>query len=224
MQHVLIITSAIEAVATLAEGLEREGFTVTLHMPGKESPAPMPGQADAIIVDLTGDWTDEMLRHLLREVQEQGSEVAALVLLRPDQLARYDFTWAVDDFITVPASPQELSLRIRQALWRRSSIDTQNLLKCGELAIDLANYKVFISGRPVSLTFKEYELLRFLATNRDKVFTREALLNRVWGYDFYGGARTVDVHIRRLRSKIETHGHTFIETVRNVGYRFRGGT
>ena len=80
--------------------------------------------------------------------------------------------------------------------------------------------KAFVGGRPMELTYKEYELLRFLATNRDKVFTREALLNRVWGYDFYGGARTVDVHIRRLRSKIEDGHHTFIETVRNVGYRF----
>ncbi|MCH7809773.1 MAG: winged helix-turn-helix transcriptional regulator [Chloroflexi bacterium] len=88
--------------------------------------------------------------------------------------------------------------------------------------MDLANYTVHIAGRPVELTFKEYELLRFLAVNRHRVFSREALLNNVWGYDFYGGARTVDVHIRRLRSKIEDRHTTFIETVRNVGYRFRG--
>ena len=80
--------------------------------------------------------------------------------------------------------------------------------------------KAYVGGRPIDLTYKEVELLRFLATNQDKVFTREALLNRVWGYDFYGGARTVDVHIRRLRSKIEDRTHSFIETVRNVGYRF----
>ena len=83
----------------------------------------------------------------------------------------------------------------------------------------MANYKVFVGQQPVSLTFKEFELLRFLMMNRGKVFTREALLNRVWGYEYYGGARTVDVHIRRLRSKIET-GAVYIETVRNVGYRF----
>ena len=73
----------------------------------------------------------------------------------------------------------------------------------------------------MELTFKEYELLRFLTNNRDRVFNRETLLSKVWGYDFYGGARTVDVHIRRLRSKIEDRHRTFIETVRNVGYRFR---
>jgi DNA-binding response OmpR family regulator len=97
------------------------------------------------------------------------------------------------------------------------------VLRCGALLIDLANYKVMLDGRPIELTFKEYELLRFLASNRDKVFTREALLNRVWGYDYFGGARTVDVHIRRLRSKIEDRGHAFIETIRNVGYRFHEG-
>ena len=93
-------------------------------------------------------------------------------------------------------------------------------MRCGALTIDLSNYRVTVDDDPLVLTFKEYELLRFLAANKDKVFTREALLNRVWGYDFYGGARTVDVHIRRLRSKIEDRTHTFIETVRNVGYRF----
>jgi two-component system alkaline phosphatase synthesis response regulator PhoP len=110
--------------------------------------------------------------------------------------------------------------RVRRAIWRKSGVESDNTLRLGELLVDLSNYKVFVSGRAVDLTYKEYELLRFLATNRDKVFTREALLNRVWGYDFYGGARTVDVHIRRLRSKIEDGHHAFIETVRNVGYRF----
>jgi two-component system alkaline phosphatase synthesis response regulator PhoP len=87
--------------------------------------------------------------------------------------------------------------------------------------MDLANYTVHVSGRPVELTYKEYELLRYLAQNQGRVVTRETLLSRVWGYDFYGGARTVDVHIRRLRSKIEDRHNTFVETVRNVGYRFR---
>jgi two-component system alkaline phosphatase synthesis response regulator PhoP len=98
------------------------------------------------------------------------------------------------------------------------------VLRCGDLTIDLANYMVFVAGRQVNLTYKEYELLRFLAANADTVFTRETLLNKVWGYDFYGGARTVDVHVRRLRSKIEDRHHSFIETVRNVGYRFRTGS
>ena len=100
-------------------------------------------------------------------------------------------------------------------------MDNEELIRCGDLVIDLAKCEVSLSGRLIPLTFKEYELLRFLASNRGRVFTREALLNKVWGYDYYGGDRTVDVHIRRLRSKIEDPTHTFIETVRNIGYKFR---
>src|SRR5207302_654736 len=116
----------------------------------------------------------------------------------------------------------ELVARVRVALRRRTNVDAQNALRCGDLVIDLANYKVTVAGTSVELTYKEYELLRFLMGNPAKVFTREQLLNRVWGYDYYGGARTVDVHIRRLRSKIEVRpGDHFIDTVRNVGYRFK---
>ena len=91
------------------------------------------------------------------------------------------------------------------------------------LVIDLANCEVRVGGKIVELTFKEYELLKFLARDRGRVFSREALLNKVWGYDYFGGDRTVDVHVRRLRSKIEISGQTFIETVRNIGYRFKKG-
>ena len=98
-----------------------------------------------------------------------------------------------------------------------------NLIKCGDLVIDLAKYEATLSNKAVMLTFKEYELLKFLAGNPGRVFTREALLNRVWGYDYYGGDRTVDVHVRRLRSKIGGLGQDFIETVRNIGYRFVEG-
>ena len=135
-------------------------------------------------------------------------------------LAGNDFSIGFDDFFVYPTIAEEVTARVRRAIWLKSGVESDNTLRAGDLMVDLANYKVWISGKPVDLTYKEYELLRFLATNRDKVFTREALLNRVWGYDFYGGARTVDVHIRRLRSKIEERGVTFIETVRNVGYRF----
>ena len=100
------------------------------------------------------------------------------------------------------------------------SYESSELIKDGDLVIDLAKYEVSVGGRPVLLTFREYELLKFMTSNRGRVFTREALLTKVWGYDYFGGDRTVDVHIRRLRSKIEDSHHTFIETVRSIGYRF----
>jgi hypothetical protein len=111
--------------------------------------------------------------------------------------------------------PQDMLDRISVDL----AVDAENVVVCGPLSIDLSNYRVTVDGEAVILTFKEYELLRFLAMNPGQVFTREQLLNRVWGYDYFGGARTVDVHVRRIRAKIEVRGRVFIETVRNVGYR-----
>jgi DNA-binding response OmpR family regulator len=135
----------------------------------------------------------------------------------PDALATLS---EVDDFILPPFRPSEVSLRVGLLLRRFSPRDQGEVIRSGPLVIDLARYEATLDGNRLDLTFKEYELLRFLAASPGNVFTRETLLNKVWGYDYFGGTRTVDVHIRRLRSKIETT-MTFIETVRNVGYRFR---
>ncbi len=146
-------------------------------------------------------------------------ELILISVCGPGDLARLPFDSPADDFLVLPAAPGELRRRVERALYRRHGIDAENFVRCGVLTIDLTNYRVTVAGEAVVLTFKEYELLRYLAMNAGRVSTREQLLNRVWGYDYFGGARTVDVHIRRIRSKIEIHGHTFIETVRNVGYR-----
>jgi DNA-binding response OmpR family regulator len=125
----------------------------------------------------------------------------------------------VDDFVMPPLDGEEFRTRIGRILWAHTGADEGSLLRRRGLVIDLERYTVSVDGEVVDLTYKEYELLRFLATNAGKPFTREALLNRVWGYDYYGGSRTVDVHIRRIRAKIERH-EAYIDTVRNVGYRF----
>ena len=166
----------------------------------------------------TGGHLDEW--RALGSDEQIRSHSALLALVHSGQSELLDRPPAPDDFALWPASATEILLRVRAILRRRANVDAEHVLRCGALLIDLANYKVTLESRPIELTFKEYELLRFLASNPDKVFTREALLNRVWGYDYFGGARTVDVHIRRLRSKIEDRGHAFIETIRNVGYRF----
>jgi two-component system alkaline phosphatase synthesis response regulator PhoP len=125
---------------------------------------------------------------------------------------------AADDFIVRPYDNRELIARARRLFQKNTSED--EVMRAGDLEVDLARCEVRVQGRIVELTFKEYELLKFLLKDRGRVFTREALLNKVWGYDYFGGDRTVDVHIRRLRSKIELSGQTFVETVRNIGYRF----
>ena len=110
-----------------------------------------------------------------------------------------------------------------KTMYRKQQFQTKRsrLIKRGDLVIDRSKYEVHRAGGLITLTLKEYELLCFLASNSGRVFSRETLLNKVWGYNYYGGARTVDVHITRLRTKIEGGGHCFIETVRGVGYKFK---
>jgi two-component system alkaline phosphatase synthesis response regulator PhoP len=143
-----------------------------------------------------------------------------LALVAPGQLPAVQDA-GFDDFAVASCSSEELAVRLQLLLRRRQQPEDPSALHFGDLVVDLARYEVTKDGGRMDLTFKEYELLKFLATNPGKVFTREALLNRVWGYEYFGGTRTVDVHIRRLRSKIEDGATIFIETVRNVGYRFR---
>jgi len=149
----------------------------------------------------------------------QERQIPLITLVSGEKLNGLDSN--IDDFVVKPWEPNEVTVRIKRILGKKESIDNEDIIRCGDLVIDSAKCEVSLSGKPIMLTFKEYQLLKFLASNKGKVFTRESLLNKVWGWDYYGGDRTVDVHIRRLRSKIEDPTHTFIETVRNIGYRLR---
>jgi DNA-binding response OmpR family regulator len=125
-----------------------------------------------------------------------------------------------DDFCLMPWQPREIEARVAHLFWRTGRGSRPELVEYGPLVLNLETYQASVGRRPLDLTYMEYELLKFLATHPGKVFTRETLLSRVWGYEYYGGARTVDVHIRRLRAKLgEEHAH-LISTVRSVGYRF----
>ena len=125
-----------------------------------------------------------------------------------------------DELILSPSTSIELGLRLKQAIYRLSGPVGDDVLRIGELAIDLERYEVTLSGRKVALTYKEFQLLALLASNPGRVYSREVLLSTLWGYDYLGGTRTVDVHIRRLRSKIEASDRVYLETIWNVGYRF----
>jgi len=175
------------------------------------------GGPEAVVVDLRKAELPDRLIEMVRE--HPGLEDVSVigVLLEP-ALSSLPIP-AVDDFVLEPVSIPELAVRIKIRLKKNNSLNEANVVRAGELEVDVDNYKVRIGNTPLDLTYKEFELLRFLVTNKGRVFTREALLNRIWGYDYYGGARTVDVHIRRLRSKLGPH-QSLIETVRNVGYRF----
>jgi len=126
----------------------------------------------------------------------------------------------VDELLVRPYEPAELRTRIARARRQVNGISADDVVRIGSLRIDLATYQVTVDGEPVDFTYMEYELLRFLATHPNRVFGREALLTSVWGYDYFGGARTVDVHVRRVRAKLGTEHAQRLKTVRSVGYRF----
>ena len=215
MRTVLVVTRH-DDLARPAASLERDGFGVSTATPEALASGDLSHDADLALVDMR-DVPPAAFNLILETYAERG--VAVIAAVPPEQLSRIPVDLPVDDFVVLPSSIPEIGRRIECVLWRKHGIDSENVVRCGALTIDLANYRVIVDDQPLVLTFKEYELLRFLAMNAGRVFTREQLLNRVWGYDYFGGARTVDVHIRRIRAKIEVHGHAFIETVRNVGYR-----
>ena len=170
--------------------------------------------ADMLLVELA----DQPMRRL-REVGRIAEVVGLPIVLVPsiDQLALMESTPGVTDFITTPLDPLELRLRV-QRLIVDSSKDELVVFK--DLELNPLTYQATLASVPIDLTFMEYELLRFLVENPVRVWSREQLLSKVWGYDYYGGARTVDVHIRRLRSKLGEERASWITTVRSVGYRF----
>lgn len=173
---------------------------------------------DAALIDLSISPQRDV-QPLTKRCQELA--IPLVCALTPRLLPRYDHSWGATDFVLLPTRVGELSARIRQATGQGSSPANEKILEVGDLRIDLERYEVFNRGRKVNLTFKEYQLLCLLASNPGRVFSREVLLNQIWEYEYFGGTRTVDVHIRRLRSKVEDPGQAYIETVWNVGYRFR---
>jgi DNA-binding response OmpR family regulator len=144
-----------------------------------------------------------------------------VVIVERHDLERYPWHEVADEFVYPGAPDGELRVRLAMLHRRLDGVDGA-IVRLGDLRIDTDTYKVTAAGRALDLTFKEFELLRFLATHPGRVYTRPALLREVWGYDFYGGTRTVDVHVRRLRAKLGADHEQLIETVRSVGYRIRG--
>jgi DNA-binding response OmpR family regulator len=153
----------------------------------------------------------------LRDLPPLASTPALIAITLP-RLASLDFR-AADDFLLVPVVPAELYARLRQLDWRFAAFAAGEQIKAGDLLIDLAGYEAHLRDRKLELTHQEFELLKFLARHPGKVWTREQLLSKVWGYRYFGGTRTVDIHVRRLRAKLGAGADSMIETVRNVGYK-----
>jgi DNA-binding response OmpR family regulator len=155
---------------------------------------------------------------ILQAIQAADLRIPTLAIVEREGLERYPWHEVVDEFVYPGSPPAEIGLRVAM-LRRRAGVSDDATIRLGALAIDTESYRVTAQGRPLDLTFKEFELLRFLASRAGRVFTGPALLREVWGYDFYGGTRTVDVHVRRLRAKLGPEHEHLIQTVRSVGYR-----
>ena len=172
----------------------------------------------ALVVASGGSAADagECLSRLLED--EALADLPVVLAVEPAQLEAGTDVLDAHELIVTPFCAEELRARIARARRRVHGVE-EDVVRVGALEINLATYQVQIGGEPVDFAYMEYELLKFLATHPGRVFSREALLNRVWGYDYYGGARTVDVHVRRVRAKLGSE-HGRIQTVRSVGYRF----
>ncbi len=171
-------------------------------------------EADLVVIEL-GDQPMRRIREAGRVVEDLG--IPIFLIVEPDQLALLDESIPRADFQVAPVEPIEFRIRVMQLTREQSDIE---VLEFKDLILNTLTYQAELDGHPMDLTYMEYELLRFLVENPTRVWSREQLLSRVWGYEYYGGARTVDVHVRRLRSKLGEERASWIATVRSVGYRF----
>jgi len=181
----------------------------------------MAPEVDVILIDGRTDLP--AVRSLCRLMETTGNTSPIILITTEGGLAAVNHEWGLTDVLLVDASPAEIEVRIRLATTRNliePQFEASGEIRAGELSIDEATYSAKLRGRTLDLTFKEFELLKFLAQHPGRVFSRDQLLSEVWGYDYFGGTRTVDVHVRRLRAKLGPENENLIGTVRNVGYRY----
>ncbi|MDM7999239.1 MAG: response regulator transcription factor [Dehalococcoidia bacterium] len=219
MFKVLIVAGDTDQVRDLSLELAEKGFLCSIACAEDDRMKDIGAlSADLVVIAVDGAPPRSEVRNLPRRLKEE-TRLPVVALLSKNSLDVLDVANELDDFAMEPWDAQEVMVRIRRILNRRVDASNKDIIRCGDLAIDVAKCEVMFRGALVDLTFREYELLRFLVINKGRVFSREALLNKVWGYDYFGGDRTVDVHVRRLRSKLGDS--ECIETVRNIGYRLR---
>ncbi|GAA5032936.1 DNA-binding response regulator [Microbacterium fluvii] len=173
--------------------------------------------ADVIFVDARVDLVGA--KSLCKILNTTGLDAPLLLIVTEGGLTAVSTDWGVDDVVLVTAGPAEVDARVRLAIGRQNVDPVSTRIQTSGISIDESSYSAKVHGKPLDLTYKEFQLLHFFATHPSRVFTREQLLSEVWGYDYFGGTRTVDVHVRRLRAKLGDL-EQLIGTVRNVGYRF----
>ncbi|HET8971340.1 MAG TPA: response regulator transcription factor [Candidatus Nanopelagicales bacterium] len=220
MRTLLLLTHAVQPSAEVLPALGLLQHQVRV-LPAEASALLEAPRADVLLVDGRRDLP--AARSLTRVLRTTGLGCPMLLITTEGGLAAITADWGVDDVLLDTAGPAEVEARLRLAVERlvvETTPDEPAEIRTGEVTIDEASYAARVPGRQLDLTYKEFELLKYLAQHPGRVFTRAQLLQEVWGYDYFGGTRTVDVHVRRLRAKLGPEHDALIGTVRNVGYRF----
>jgi DNA-binding response OmpR family regulator len=221
MSSLLLLTGSLESSVQILPGLALLPHHVRV-LPLEATALIDAPDCDAVLVDGRHDLAQ--VRALTRLIRTTGTEVPVILILTEGGLAVVTADWGVDDVVLTSVSPAEFEARLRLAIGRLQANTEDDpdahVIRSGGVTVDEATYTAKLNGRALDLTFKEFELLKHLAQHPGRVFTRQQLLQEVWGYDYFGGTRTVDVHVRRLRAKLGSEHETLIGTVRNVGYRF----
>lgn len=224
MTHIALLSTASPAVESALPALELLPHRVRVHAPDESSGLTGSARPDVVIVDGTRNLVTA--RNTAVSLSGLERPLPVLVTVTEGGMAAVAPSWCVSDVLLHTAGPAEIEARLRLALADAGTNALENddaVIRAGAVVIDENSYTVKLGGRALNLTFKEFELLKFLAQHAGRVFTRHQLLSEVWGYDYYGGTRTVDVHIRRLRAKLGADHEHLITTVRNVGYSFAAG-
>jgi len=217
MARLLLLTNALAPSADVLPALGLLSHTVRI-LPAEATALVDSPDCDVVVVDARRDLASA--RSLCRVLRTTGIGTPLLAVLTEGGLAGLTAEWGLDDVLLESAGPAEVDARLRLAMTRGDDEAGLDLpITSGELVIDEASYSAKLRGHPLDLTYKEFELIKYLAQHPGRVFTRAQLLQEVWGYDYYGGTRTVDVHVRRLRAKLGPDHEALIGTVRNVGYR-----
>ena len=220
MSRLLLMTASMGPSGEVLPALSLLAHHVRV-LPAEASALLNAPKSDALLVDGRRDLAH--VRALTRLVRQTGVDCPVILVTTEGGLAAVNAEWGIDDVLLDMAGPAEVEARLRLAIGRvvvAEEADADGEMRLGDLVIDESAYSARIRGRSLDLTYKEFELLRFLAGHGGRVFTRAQLLQEVWGYDYFGGTRTVDVHVRRLRAKLGSEHEVLIGTVRNVGYRF----
>jgi DNA-binding response OmpR family regulator len=220
LSNVLLLTNARESPAEILPSLSLLPHAVRVLPAAAEQVGVARPVPDAILMDARRDLVQA--RRVLQALRSAGTTVPVIAVVTDGGWAAVSADWGAEDLVLNTAGPGEVEARLRVAIGRRTQSAPQlpDEIRSSGLVVNEATYSARMNGRPLDLTFKEFELLKFLAQHPGRVFTRAQLLQEVWGYDYFGGTRTVDVHVRRLRAKLGAENEALIGTVRNVGYRF----